>query len=279
MKIKNNLVVVRGGGDLATGVIYRLVRSGFKVVILEIEQPTVIRRTVAFAQAIYLGTVSVEGMVAKHVRSVLEALDCLKSNILPILIDPEAHSITELNPYIVVDAILAKKNLGTKKNMAPIVIGLGPGFCAGADVHAVVETNRGHNLGRVFLEGYAEPDTGIPGVIGGFDYQRILRAPTDGIVTSVVDICSRVKVGDVIAYVSDTPVISKLDGVLRGLITSGLTVNKNLKIGDVDPRCKMEYCYTISDKARALGGGVLEGIFYFVSNMGEGEQLDEVSTH
>lgn len=279
MKIQNNLVVVRGGGDLATGVIHRLIRSGFQVIILEIEQPTVIRRTVAFAQAIYLGNISVEGLSAKHVKSVSEALYCLKSGIIPLLIDPDALTLTELNPYIVVDAILAKKNLGTKRDMAPIVIGLGPGFCAGLDVHCVVETNRGHNLGRVLLEGFAEPDTGIPGLVGGFDYQRILRAPTDGIVRSVVDICTRVSAGDVIAYVADTPVISNLDGVLRGLITSGLSVKKDLKIGDVDPRCKIEYCYTISDKARAIGGGVLEAIFYSLNRRKEGEHRHEFSSH
>jgi xanthine dehydrogenase accessory factor len=259
---QNKLVVVRGGGDLATGVIHRLIRSGFSVVVLEIEQPTVIRRTVAYADALYHGTAKVEEFTAQKVGSAKEALLCLQSGLIPVLVDPNANSISTLRPHILVDAILAKRNLGTNKSMAPIVIGLGPGFVAGNDVHGVVETNRGHNLGRVFFEGFAEPDTGVPGVIGGFDYQRILRAPTDGVIRNVKEICAQIKAGDIIAYVDDLPVISSLDGVLRGLITNGLTVSKNLKIGDVDPRCKMEYCYSISDKARAIAGGVLEAILY-----------------
>lgn len=264
MSIQQKFVVVRGGGDLATGVVHRLIRSGFQVIILEIEQPTVIRRTVSCADAIYKGSVQVEELTAKRVSNTSEALLCLEKDIIPVLIDPTGSSLATLKPDIVVDAILAKKNLGTHIDMAPIVIGLGPGFEAGVDVHGVVETNRGHNLGRVFLEGSAEPDTGVPGVIGGFDYQRILRAPTDGVVRNVKEICTRVKAGDIIAYVDDLPVTSSIDGVLRGLITDGLTVNKNLKIGDVDPRCKIEYCYSISDKARAIGGGVLEAILYFM---------------
>ncbi|MFV0342187.1 MAG: selenium-dependent molybdenum cofactor biosynthesis protein YqeB [Anaerocolumna sp.] len=262
MKMPNNLVVVRGGGDLATGVVHRLKRSGFDIIILEIEQPTVIRRTVAYADALYHGMTKVEEFTAVKVKSVEEAFICLQTGTIPVLVDPNAKTLPKLSPHIVVDAILAKKNLGTHKAMAPIVIGLGPGFEAGIDVHGVIETNRGHNLGRVFFEGSAEPDTGVPGVIGGYDYQRILRAPTHGIIRNVKEICTQVRAGEVIAYVEDLPVISSLDGVLRGLITDGLTVTKNLKIGDVDPRCKMEYCYSISDKARALGGGVLEAILY-----------------
>lgn len=269
MNIQNKLVVVRGGGDLATGVIHRLTRSGFPVVILEIEQPTVIRRTVAYAEAIYHGTVTVEEFTAKRVKDTEEALLCLKAGLIPVLVDPGADTLNRIKPHILVDAILAKRNLGTHKNMAPIVIGLGPGFQAGLDVHGVVETNRGHNLGRVFFEGLAEADTGVPGVIGGFDYQRILRAPADGVIRNLKEICTRVKAGDIIAYVDDLPVISSLDGVLRGLITDGLTVSRNLKIGDVDPRCQIEYCYSISDKARAIGGGVLEAILYFLKKEGE----------
>lgn len=268
MNIQNKLVVVRGGGDLATGVVHRLTRSGFPVIILEIEKPTVIRRTASFADAVYHNTVTVEELNARRVMNTMEALLCLDRGIIPILVDPEGDSLDSLKPHILVDAILAKKNLGTRLDMAPIVIGLGPGFTASVDVHGVVETNRGHNLGRVFLEGSAEPDTGVPGVIGGFDYQRILRAPADGVIRNVKDICTQVKAGDVIAYVEDLPVLAALDGVLRGLITDGLTVYKNLKIGDVDPRCKIEYCYSISDKARAIGGGVLEAILYFLKKEG-----------
>jgi xanthine dehydrogenase accessory factor len=270
MNIQNNLVVIRGGGDLATGVAYRLMRSGFQVIILEIEKPTVIRRTVAFAEAVYHGTAVVEGIQAIRVRNAEEAMHCLNDNTIPVVVDPAGDTIPTMKPHILVDAILAKRNLGTHLKMAPIVIGLGPGFCAEKDVHAVIETNRGHNLGRVFLEGTAEPDTGVPGVIGGFDYQRILRAPADGVIHTVKKICTRVQCGEVIAYVEDVPVISQLDGVLRGLITDGLRVRKNLKIGDVDPRCKLEYCYSISDKARAIGGGVLEAILYLLKKEGNG---------
>lgn len=264
MEIKKYLVAVRGGGDLATGVVHRLMQSGFKVVILEIPNPTVIRRTVAFATAVYCGTAEVEGVAAVKVNNVEEAWNCINFNRVPVLVDPLAASVSELKPHILVDAILAKRNLGTSINMAPVVIGLGPGFCAGEDVHAVVETNRGHNLGRVFYKGTAEPNTGIPGVIGGFGNQRVLRAPVNGVVRNVREICTAVKCGEVVAYVGDVPVISNLDGVLRGLIMDGLTVGKNLKIGDVDPRCKIEYCYSISDKARAIGGGVLEAILYYL---------------
>lgn len=265
MKMNKYLAVVRGGGDLATGVVHRLVKSGFPVVILEIEKPTVIRRTVALAQAVYQGTVEVEGIRAVRVSEPEEIVNCISRDQIPVLIDPEGTSLSFLKPHILVDAILAKCNLGTDIDMAPIVIGLGPGFTAGEDVHAVVETNRGHNLGRVYHKGTAEADTGIPGVIGGYDYQRVLRAPADGVIQNVREICSTVKCGDIIAYTGGIPVTSNLDGVLRGLITDGLTVKKDLKIADVDPRCKIEYCYSISDKARAIGGGVLEAVLYYLN--------------
>ncbi|BCJ93847.1 molybdenum hydroxylase [Anaerocolumna cellulosilytica] len=270
MKIQNNLVVVRGGGDLATGVAYRLIRCGFKVIILEIEKPTVIRRTVAFAEAVYHGVAVVEGIQAIRVQNAEEAIHCVTKNMVPVVVDPAGDTLPVFKPDVLVDAILGKRNLGTRLNMAPIVVGLGPGFCAGEDVHAVIETNRGHNLGRVFLEGTAEPDTGVPGVIGGFDYQRILRAPKDGVIRTVKEICTTVQCGEVIAYVEDLPIVSHLEGVLRGLITDGLWVKKNLKVGDVDPRCKIEYCYSISDKARAIGGGVLEAILYLLKKEGTG---------
>lgn len=268
MSLDKYLIAVRGGGDLATGVIHRLVQSGFPAVILETEQPTVIRRTVAYATAIYTESMEVEGLKAVRVNCAAEALDCVKAGIIPVLIDPFAESLRELTPHIVIDAILAKRNLGTTIDMAPIVIGLGPGFTAGKDVHAVIETNRGHNLGKVIYQGTAEPNTGVPGIIGGFDYQRVLRAPTDGVIRNVREICCEVKQGDIVAYVGDEPVISSLDGILRGLITDGLAVSRNFKIGDVDPRCKREFCYSISDKARAIGGGVLEAILFLLKKEG-----------
>jgi xanthine dehydrogenase accessory factor len=265
MDPKKYLVAVRGGGDIATGVISRLAHSGFHAVILETPEPTVIRRTVSLASAVYSGTAEVEGITAKKVNDIDGVWNGINSNVVPVLIDPLAATLSELKPYIVVDAILAKRNIGTNIKMAPIVIGLGPGFCAGDDVHAVIETNRGHNLGRVYYEGSAEPNTGIPGNICGFGNERVIRAPAEGIVKNVKDICSIVKRGEIVAYIGDTPATSNLDGVLRGLIMDGLKVEKNFKIGDVDPRCIIDHCYSISDKARAIGGGVLEAILYFLS--------------
>jgi len=263
MKQHSCLVAVRGGGDLATGVIYRLYQSGFPVVILEIEKPTVIRRTAAFATAAYQKSIEVEGVTAIRLEQPQQVFSCLREGKIPLLTDPDASSLSFLKPDILVDAILAKRNIGTTITMAETVIGLGPGFTAGLDVHAVVETNRGHYLGKVLYEGSAEPDTGTPGLIGGFSSQRVLRAPTDGIVRSVTEICSQVRCGDTIAYVNDIPVVSEIDGTLRGLIMDGSYVTQNLKIGDVDPRCEPDYCYSISDKARAIAGGVLEALLHF----------------
>jgi xanthine dehydrogenase accessory factor len=257
-----NLVVVRGGGDLATGTVCKLARCGFQVVILETEQPTAIRRTVSLAQAVFDGEATVEGLTAVKACSIDDCFVLLKDHKIPVLIDPDCHSPAFLHPEVVVDAILAKKNLGTAIGMAPIVIGLGPGFTAGKDVHAIIETNRGHHLGRVIYEGEAAPDTGIPGDIGGFSIERIVRASASGRITNVSNIGDGVRQGQIIAYVEDVPVFSPLTGVLRGMIQSGIYVEKQLKIGDVDPRNKMEYCYSISEKARAIAGGVLEAILH-----------------
>jgi selenium-dependent molybdenum hydroxylase system protein, YqeB family len=261
-----NLVMVRGAGDLATGTIYRLARCGFKVIALEIDSPTVIRRTVAFAQAVFDGTAVVEGLKAIKTENYEDALAISQGPDIPVLIDPTGASIEQLQPEIVIDAIIAKHNLGTYKIMAPIVIALGPGFNAGrdvhADVHAVIETCRGHNLGRCIYEGNAQSDTGNPGVIEGYGKERIIRAPSAGQVCTVARIGDRVKKGDIVAYTAGSPAVSALDGILRGLIQSGLTVEQHCKIGDVDPRDKPEYCYSISDKSRAVSGGVLEAILY-----------------
>lgn len=264
MNLKEYLVVVRGGGDLATGIICRLRACGFPVVILETETPTVIRRTVALATAVFNGTFSVEGSEAVTVYNDKELYEILAQGRIPLLIDPVGASINRLKPAIVVDAILAKQNLGTTMDMAPIVIGVGPGFEAGRDVHAVIETNRGHHLGKVIYEGGAEPDTGVPGAIGGESHKRVLRAPSDGVIRCHVPICSQVEEGDLIATVQDLPIRSELRGTLRGLIMDGMEVKAGLKIGDVDPRCKEEYCHTVSDKARAVGGGVVEGILHLL---------------
>ncbi len=257
------LVVIRGGGDLASGVAHRLWSAGFRAVILEIPQPTVIRRAVAFAEAVYEGRAAVEGVTALLAGSVDEALRTLAQEMLPVLVDPEGRSIAKLAPMALVDAILAKRNLGTRLDQAPLVIGLGPGFTAGLDVHAVVETRRGHNLGKVIWDGQAEPDTGIPEPVGGFAAERVVRAPQEGIFRPVAAIGDRVAAGEPVAYVESAgkvEVQAKISGVLRGILREGLRVTAGMKVGDIDPRGERSYCFSISDKARAIGGGVLEAI-------------------
>ncbi len=254
------LVVIKGAGDIATGIALRLWHARLHVVMTELAQPTAIRRTVSFCQAVTHGQAVVEGVTAELAQTCAAALSILKSGHIPVLIDPKAACIRELKPDIVVDAILAKRNLGTMLMDAPVVIGIGPGFTAGEDCHAVVETQRGHTLGRVLLEGSALPDTGVPGNIGGYTVERILRAPADGIFTQVLEIGETVEAGDTVGYVDGLPVKTEIPGVLRGILPDNTPVYKGMKSGDVDPRCKVEHCYTASDKALAIGGGVLEAI-------------------
>nr|HID14884.1 EF2563 family selenium-dependent molybdenum hydroxylase system protein [Anaerolineae bacterium] len=257
-----NPVVVKGGGDLGTGVAWRLHRCGFRVLVTETRQPTVIRRAVAFASAVYEGSITVDGVTARLVREDAGIAAAWAAGEVPVLVDPEGAVMRRLQPDAVVDAILAKRNIGTTINDAPIVVALGPGFTAGVDCHAVVETNRGHNLGRVILEGSAEPNTGVPGTVGGEGARRVLRAPAEGIFQAARAIGDRVRAGEVVAYVDDTPVRSQLDGVVRGLLHDGLRVRPGMKVGDVDPRGIVSHCFTISDKALAVGGGVVEAILY-----------------
>jgi xanthine dehydrogenase accessory factor len=257
------LVVLRGGGDLGSGVAHRLHRAGYGVAILETEQPTVIRRRVAFASAVYDGDIMVEGVKALRTPDVATARWASSQDMIAVLVDPYGRALAGLTPPAVIDARMAKRNLGTRRNDAPVVIGLGPGFVAGAEVHAVIETQRGHDLGRVIYAGSAQPDTGVPGRVGGEDAKRLLRAPATGEFRSVRQIGMLVKTGDVIGYVGDAPVLTYLDGVLRGIIHDGVTVPSGLKIGDIDPRGVVEHCFTISDKARAIGGGVLEALLHF----------------
>lgn len=253
-------VLIRGAGDLATGIALRLYRAGLSVAMTDIEQPTAIRRTVCFSQAIVRGETIVEDIRAVRASSAEQVRELLRIGVIPVLADPEGACIALLRPDAVVDAILAKRNLGTKITDAPIVIGVGPGFTAGEDCHAVVETMRGHSLGRVIWSGTAIPNTGIPGLIGGFAGERVLRAPADGIFHQILDIGAQVKMGDVAATVNGVPMVCTLDGVLRGILAEGTPVFKGMKAGDIDPRCKVEHCYTASDKAIAIGGGVLEAI-------------------
>ncbi|MBC8015363.1 MAG: EF2563 family selenium-dependent molybdenum hydroxylase system protein [Sporomusaceae bacterium] len=253
------LVIIRGAGDLATGIAHRLFRSGFKILMTELAQPMVIRRTAAFAEAVFSGQMIVEDVVAVKTE-MADVLQVIHKGQIPVVVDPQGLVISMYKPLAVVDAILAKRNMGTQLTDAPIVIGVGPGFTAGGDVHAVVESMRGHYLGRVITEGQALPNTGVPGEIGGYTKERILRAPCQGIFTGVSRIGDRVTAGGVVAYVGDQPVIAGITGILRGLLHDKLVVNAGMKIGDIDPRCIPEHCFSISDKARAIGGGVLEAI-------------------
>ena len=256
------LVVIRGAGDIATGIALRLWRSHIQVVMTDIEQPTAIRRTVCFSQAIVHGTAQVEDVTAQRAETAEEVHQMLKGGIIPVLPDPDGSCIPLLRPDAVVDAILAKRNLGTKITDAPVVVGVGPGFTAGVDCHAVVETMRGHYLGRVIYEGSAIPNTGIPGLIGGFAGERVLRAPADGVFHQILGIGQQVKQGDIAATVNGIPMVCTLDGVLRGILADGTPVYQGMKAGDIDPRCELKHCYCASDKALAVGGGVLEAILH-----------------
>ncbi len=256
------LILIRGAGDLASGIALRLHHCGFSVVMTEIAQPTTIRRTVAFSDAVTRGEARVEDVTAKRALDETDARRLLDLGFLPVLVDPEANSGKLLQPDALVDAILAKRNLGTKITDAPIVVGVGPGFTAGLDCHAVVETMRGHTLGRVCYEGSALPNTNIPGLIGGFTGERVLRAPADGIFTATHRIGDLVEAGETVGYVAGEPMVCTISGVLRGLLADGVPVRKGLKSGDVDPRGKVEYCKTVSDKALAIAGGVLEAILH-----------------
>ncbi len=257
-----NLVVLRGAGDIGTGVIHKLIRSGFRVLALEIEKPTAIRTAVAFSSAIYSGATEIEGIKGIRTESVAEAQNIMARGQAAVMVDPSASVVKEIGPCALVDAILAKRNLGTDRSMAPIVIGLGPGFCAGRDVHAVVETNRGHYLGRLILKGYAAEDTGTPGAIVKKTGERVLRSPAGGIFKPLTSIGDLVSEGDTVALAGTLPVVTRVSGVVRGLLPGGIEVPEGFKVGDVDPRGVRRYCYSISDKARAVAGGVLEGILF-----------------
>jgi xanthine dehydrogenase accessory factor len=262
------LVAVKGAGDLATGVIHRLKRAGFAVMATELPHPTVLRRTIAFAEAIALEHMTVEGITAQHAHSIEDTRVILENGFVPILVDPDGIVFKHLHPDILVEATLAKYNTGITMNDAPIVIALGPGYEAGVDAHAVVETNRGHNLGRVYLEGKAEPNTGVPGTIGGYAGERLLRAPCTGRLYGVHQIGDQIREGEVVAIVMSgevtAPITAAIPGILRGLVRDDLLVSTGMKVGDIDPRAIREHCFTISDKSRAIAGGVLEAILYFM---------------
>ncbi len=258
--MSERVLVIKGAGDLATGVAYRLHRIGFSVVMTELAQPTVVRRYVSFAQAVFDGVATIEGVRARLVPTPGAALAATRDGDVAVLVDPQAHAVETLRPAALVDAIMAKRNTGTGIGDAPVVVALGPGFRAGVDAHAVIETNRGHRLGRVLLRGEAEPDTGVPAPVGGRGAERVLRAPADGLFIGVGEIGDRVAPDEVLGYVGGEAVRSPFDGCLRGLIQTGVPVRRGMKVGDVDPRATREHCFTISDKALAIGGGVLEAV-------------------
>ena len=274
---KKDLIVVRGAGDLATGTIHRLKKAGFRLLVLEAEHPAAIRRQVALSEAVSAGSARVEDVEAvrmdvdlaekKNRKELLEQeMERIwKKDGVPVLVDPAGLSIAALRPAVVVDAILAKKNLGTTKEMAPLVIALGPGFTAGEDVDVVIETKRGHNLGRVIRSGSAVPNTGIPGIIGGYGKERVMHAQAEGILRNAASIGDIVEARAVIAEIETengtVPVEASLSGLLHGLIRDGYPVTKGFKIADIDPRKEeLQNCFTISDKARCIAGSVLEVI-------------------
>lgn len=257
------LVVIRGAGDIASGIALRLYRAGIQVVMTDLPRPTAIRRTVCFSEAIVHGRCAVEGVEARLVRDPGEARALLAGGVVPVLADPEGACVAALRPDGLVDAILAKRNLGTAITDAPIVVGVGPGFTAGVDCHAVVETMRGHYLGRVLYRGAAQPNTAVPGLIGGYAGERVLRAPADGVFEACRSIGDQVAAGDVAGRVGGEPMVCTIAGTLRGLLADGTPVHRGMKAGDVDPRCRPEYCRCASDKALAVGGGVLEALLHF----------------
>ena len=260
------LVVIKGAGDLASGIALRLHHSKIDVVMTDLPVPLAVRRTVAFSEAIRLGSTEVEDVRAEKAENTDEVRDCLSRGVIPVLTDPEAKIVSILKPEVVVDAILAKRNTGTSIDDAKMVIGVGPGFTAGRDCHAVIETKRGHTLGRVIKKGSAIPNTGVPGNVGGQTIKRLLKAPVDGTFHPEKEIGDLVKEGDRVGNVDGVPVYALTDGKIRGLLQDGVPVTKGLKSGDIDPRGATVDHMTVSDKAASIGGGVLEAILSYAGD-------------
>lgn len=261
---RDDLIVVRGGGDLATGTIHRLWSAGLRVLVLEAEHPAAIRRQVSLCEAVYEGETTVEGLRAVRVESLEAAEAVWAENAVPVLVDPKGSCLKQARLAVLIDAIIAKKNLGTTREMAPLTIALGPGFVAGQDVDVVVETKRGHKLGRIIREGAAAPNSGVPGIIGGYGAERVIHAPEAGIFRNRHAIADLVTAGETIAVIempdgNTVPVTTRIDGILRGLLRDGYPVTRGFKVADVDPRrSELENCFLISDKARCIAGSVLE---------------------
>jgi len=262
-------IIVRGGGDLATGVVQKFFRAGFYVVILETSEPMAIRRSVALCEAAYDSIAQVEDITCRKIAGPEELESCWQTGCVPLLVDPSAESIRVIQPAAVIDAILAKRNLGTNRGMADITIALGPGFCAGEDVDAVIETMRGHDLGRLILRGSARPNTGIPGDISGKSAQRVLYAPVSGTVIHKKRIGDLVECDEILFTVGEIQVRAPFTGLLRGLIREGTKAPKGMKVADIDPRTNVDW-RTVSDKARCLGGAALETYFYLKKRNGDG---------
>jgi len=259
--LRDLTIAIKGAGEMASAVAWRLYMARMpKILMLEMENPLAVRREVSFCEAVHDGHKTVEKVKAVRVLELSDIYQGWERGQIAVAADPQWYLLPKLRPDLVVDAILAKRNLGTRLHEARLVIGLGPGFDAGTDVHLVIETNRGHNLGRIITAGPAEPNTGIPGTIGGFAEQRVIRAPIDGVFAARRSIGDKIKSDEVVGLVNGTKVRAKIGGVLRGLIRSGTSVSAGLKIGDVDPRGQVDHCHTISDKSRAIGGSVLEAV-------------------
>lgn len=254
------LILIKGAGDLATGIACRLSRCGFPIIMTELPHPTAIRHTVTFSSAVFKGEMVVEGIKARIAKDGKEALSITQEGDIAVLIDYDGNWIPRLKPDVLVDAIVAKKNTGTRLEDASIVIGVGPGFTVGVDCHVAIETQRGHDLGRVLYKGSPKENTGVPGSVEGFTIERLIRAPLDGIFKPLACIGDTVEAGQTIALVNDTPVFANICGTLRGILPDGARVHTGMKSGDVDPRCCKDNCYSVSDKARAIGGGVTEAI-------------------
>lgn len=261
---RDDLIVVRGGGDLATGTIHRLWSAGLRVLVLEAEHPAAIRRQVSLCETVYEGETTVEGLRAVRVESLEAAEAVWAENAVPVLVDPKGSCLKQARPAVLIDAIIAKKNLGTTREMAPLTIALGPGFVAGRDVDVVVETKRGHKLGRIIREGAAAPNSGVPGIIGGYGAERVIHALEAGIFRNRHAIADLVTAGETVAVIempdgNTVPVTTQIDGILRGLLRDGYPVTRGFKVADVDPRrSELENCFLISDKARCIAGSVLE---------------------
>jgi len=263
------VVLIRGAGEQASGVGWALAKVGLRVVMTEVAKPLMVRWPVCFGTAIEEGRWQVEGITARRVNnnSVLDCEAAWKASEIPVLVDPNLNMLSVLNPLILVDAIMAKRNLGTKQSMASLTIGLGPGFTAGEDVDIVIETNRGHNLGRIIYSGPAQANTGIPGEIKGISKERVVYSTNSGVFKASLDIGEHVSAGDCLGEIEDglqtIKVVSQIDGVLRGLLRTNTEISANIKIGDIDPRGNEEYCWTVSEKARAIGAAVLLSILEF----------------